>query len=124
MRMFVVYLALLLCAVAAHAQPASLHPKLISIEVEEAPGTYNRSFLRVTIAEPLEEAELHQITALLRSQARNVNMFGVRFVLPGWPGGDRDPDGGAPFYAWKLMKTGQQDTFTMHGVSFSYQRTK
>ena len=82
------------------------HPQVS--KVEETDNRPNRLVLRVTIAQPLEAPDLHQIADDLRSRVRRTEVFNVHFVLPGWV-----DQGDMPYYASKLTRSGQEPVFSI-----------
>lgn len=113
-----ILISLLMPAMPVDAQPVSSDPRIQKIEVEEPGRTNIRAVYRVTIAQPLEESDLRSISDSLRAQVTHTDAVGVRFVLPDMQAEERDPEAGRPFYAWRLVITGNKtDVFNMPGVS-------
>jgi hypothetical protein len=110
--------SLILLTAMASAQPVSTDPRIQKIEIEEPGRTSIRAVYRVTIIDPLEESDLKEIAETLRSQVRHTDAVGIRFVLSNVQPEERDPEAGRPFYAWRLVITGNKtDIFNITGIS-------
>lgn len=97
--------------------PESSHAKMAPAGAATKFRAY--AILRVTLAGPLDLPALEELAVKLRALPgpARFDAVGLRFVLPGWPGGERDPLAGKPFYYWRLMVDGESDTVNLQGVT-------
>jgi hypothetical protein len=84
---------------------------------QKPPGPIPMVVYRVVLKAPIDEPQFEVLAAQVRKREPSNAIVGLRFVFGDYPRANLDPEGGQPYYAWKLFWPGREDITNFSGTS-------